>query len=57
MQSRTFTVTVGAMAAIAVIGTIASAVALYRSTKRDRSPVTQPAGATEPPRRTRRVRS
>jgi len=57
MQSRTFTVTVGAMAAIAVIGTIASAVALYRSTKRERSPVSQRAGATEAPRQTRRVRS
>jgi len=34
MQSTTFTVTVGIMAAIAVVGTVLSAVALYRSSKR-----------------------
>jgi membrane protein YqaA with SNARE-associated domain len=40
MQSPTFKITVGAMAAIAVIGTIVSGVALYRSTRggRDRAP-------------------
>jgi membrane protein YqaA with SNARE-associated domain len=50
MKSTTFTVTVAAMAAIAIIGTIVSAVALYRSTKRERgatpprtSPVSRPA--------------
>ena len=34
MRSTAFTVTVGAMTAIAIIGTIASAVTLYRGTKR-----------------------
>jgi membrane protein YqaA with SNARE-associated domain len=34
MRSTTFTVTVGVIAGIAIIGTIASGVALYRSTKR-----------------------
>jgi membrane protein YqaA with SNARE-associated domain len=33
MRSTTFTVTVGAMTAIAIIGTIVSAVAVYRGTK------------------------
>jgi len=36
MQSTTFTVTVGAMAAVAIVGTIVSGVALYRSTQRER---------------------
>ena len=34
MRSTAFTVTVGTMTAIAIIGTIASAVTLYRGTKR-----------------------
>jgi membrane protein YqaA with SNARE-associated domain len=58
MQSTTFTVTVGAMAAIAIVGTIVSAVALYKSAKRER-PVPSPArGVSDEPRReTRRVKS
>lgn len=52
MKSTTFTVTVAAMAAIAIIGTIVSGVALYRSTKRERgaprpsrtSPISRPTG-------------
>jgi membrane protein YqaA with SNARE-associated domain len=35
MQSTTFTVTVGIVAAIAIVGTIISAIALYRSSKRE----------------------
>jgi membrane protein YqaA with SNARE-associated domain len=35
MQSTTFTVTVGIMAGIAIVGTIISAIALYRSSKRE----------------------
>jgi uncharacterized membrane protein YdjX (TVP38/TMEM64 family) len=34
MQSTTFTVTIGVMTGIAIIGTIVSAVAVYRSTRR-----------------------
>jgi membrane protein YqaA with SNARE-associated domain len=45
MQSTTFTVTVGAMAAIAIIGTIVSGVALYRSTKRERGSPRRSRGA------------
>jgi len=48
MRSTAFTVTVGAMTAIAIIGTIASAVTLYRGTRRHEqcvgpeTPVTNP---------------
>jgi len=38
MRSTTFTVTVGALTAIAIIGTIVSAVAVYRGTKRHKRP-------------------
>lgn len=48
MKSTTFTVTVGAMAAIAIVGTIVSGVALYRSTKRE---------AASSPRRSRASRA
>jgi len=41
MQSTTFTVTVGAMAAVAIVGTIVSGVALYRSTQRERRSTSQ----------------
>lgn len=37
MESTTFKVTVGALAAIAIIGTIVSAIAVFRSTRRDSS--------------------
>jgi membrane protein YqaA with SNARE-associated domain len=47
MQSTTFTVTVGVMTAIAMVGTIVSAVAVYRGTRRGRRrPVV--AGGVEP---------
>ena len=49
MQSTTFTVTVGILAVIAIIGTLVSAIALYRSSKRERG--------YAPRRATRRVRS
>lgn len=58
MRSTTFTVTVGALAAIAIIGTIVSAVALYRSAKRDKG--VGKSRRAEPPevrRRSDRVRS
>jgi len=38
MRSTTFTVTVGALTAIAIIGTIVSAAAVYRGTKRHKRP-------------------
>jgi hypothetical protein len=34
MQSSTFTITIGVLTAMAIIGTIVSAVALYRGTRR-----------------------
>lgn len=57
MRSTTFTVTVGAMAAIAIVGTIVSAVALYRSTKREGRPSSQRAEREKPTGGTRRIRS
>lgn len=48
MRSTAFTVTVGAMTAIAIIGTIASAVTLYRGTKRHEQRVAPNAPATNP---------
>jgi membrane protein YqaA with SNARE-associated domain len=57
MQSTTFTVIVGSMAAIAVIGTIVSAIALYRSAKRDHTTTPRRAESSDAPRRTQRVRS
>jgi membrane protein YqaA with SNARE-associated domain len=54
MQSTTFTVTVGIMAGIAIIGTIVSCIALYRSTKRERPRGSPP---TESSRQSRSVRS
>ena len=39
MQSMTFTITVGIMTGIAIIGTIISAVAVYRTSKRAESPM------------------
>ena len=55
MKSTTFTVTVGAMAAIAIVGTIVSGVALYRSTKREpASPPSRSRASRAPhPRRVR----
>jgi len=58
MQSTTFTVTVGAFAAIAFVGTIVSAVALYKSAKRDRHVPPPSRGVVDEPRHdARRVRS
>jgi membrane protein YqaA with SNARE-associated domain len=48
MRSTAFTVTVGAMTAIAIIGTIASAVTLYRSTKRHEQRVAPNTPVTTP---------
>jgi membrane protein YqaA with SNARE-associated domain len=48
MRSTAFTVTVGAMTAIAIIGTIASAVTLYRSTKRHEQRVAPNTSVTNP---------
>lgn len=42
MQSTTFTVTIGVMTGIAIVGTIVSAIAVYRTTKRS-----GPAGASD----------
>ena len=58
MQSTTFTVTVGIIAAIAIVGTIISAIALYRSSKRE-PPVSTPRrmSTADGRERTRRVRS
>ena len=57
MQSTTFTVTVGAMAAIAIIGTIVSGVALYRSARRVRRPTPRRPSTSRAPTQARRVRS
>jgi membrane protein YqaA with SNARE-associated domain len=58
MQSTTFTVTVGIMAAIAIVGTVISAIALYRSAKRGPPGSTPRRASTAAGReRTRRVRS
>lgn len=48
MRSTAFTVTVGAMTAIAIIGTIASAVTLYRGTKRHEQRVAPKPPVTNP---------
>jgi membrane protein YqaA with SNARE-associated domain len=52
MRSTNFTVTVGAMTAIAIIGTIASAVAVYRGTKRHTPPPARETRVTHPESRT-----
>jgi membrane protein YqaA with SNARE-associated domain len=57
MQSTTFTVTVGVLAAIAIIGTIVSGVALYRSTRRDRDSTPQRSRGGRAQNQSRRVRS
>lgn len=58
MQSTTFTVTVAIMAIIAIVGTIVSAIALYRGSKGERRPhVPRRLASPEEPRQTRRVRS
>jgi len=58
MQSTTFTVTVGIVAAIAIVGTIVSAIALYRSSKRERPGPSPRRMSTDDSRsETRRVRS
>jgi membrane protein YqaA with SNARE-associated domain len=48
MRSTAFTVTVGAITAIAIIGTIASAVTLYRGTKRHEQRVAPNTSVTKP---------
>jgi membrane protein YqaA with SNARE-associated domain len=56
MESSTFKLTVGVMAAIAVIGTVVSAVAVYRST-RGGEQASKRSASTGGSRRTRRVKS
>jgi membrane protein YqaA with SNARE-associated domain len=56
MESSTFKITVGVMAAIAVIGTIVSGVAVYRSTRSTERAPSRPA-PSDGSRRTRSVRS
>lgn len=53
MQSSTFTAIVGVMTALAIIGTLVSAVAVYRGTKQPRSPAarTQRLAKREPRKR------
>ena len=55
MQSTTFTMIVGGMAVVATVGTVVSAIALYRSSKRERPGKSQ--RAADSPHPTRRVRS
>ena len=57
MKSTTFTVTVGALAAIAVIGTIVSGVALYRSARRERASTPRRTSGSRAPTQSRGVRS
>lgn len=58
MQSTTFTVTVAIMAIIAIVGTIVSAIALYRGSKREpQAHVPKGMASTEAPRQTRRIKS
>jgi membrane protein YqaA with SNARE-associated domain len=57
MQSPTFKIAVGAMAAIAVIGTIVSAIAVYRSTRGGAERPPKRGATTSGSRRTRSVRS
>lgn len=57
MQSPTFTLAVGAIAAIAIVGTIVSAVALYRSAKREGRSRPRRADPSTTAATTRRVRS
>jgi membrane protein YqaA with SNARE-associated domain len=48
MQSTTFTIVVGALIALAVIGTLVSAVAVYRSTKKGSGGSRGPEGSGKP---------
>jgi membrane protein YqaA with SNARE-associated domain len=57
MRSTTFTVAVGALTAVAIIGTIVSAVALYRSTRRPKRHAARDTRATSPGRRTTKAKS
>lgn len=57
MQSTTFTMIVGGMAVIAIVGTVVSAIALYRSAKRDRASGPRHAAPADRPSHTRRARS
>jgi len=57
MQSTTFTMIVGGMAAVAIVGTVVSAIAVYRSSKRKGATGPRRGVSTDSPRRTRRVRS
>jgi hypothetical protein len=57
MQSTTFTMIVGGMAVVATVGTVVSAIALYRSSKRERAPRPQRSASADSRHQTRRIRS
>jgi membrane protein YqaA with SNARE-associated domain len=57
MRSTTFTVIVGGLTAIAIVGTIASAVAVYRSTKGHKPYAARDSGVTNPGRRSTKAKS
>jgi membrane protein YqaA with SNARE-associated domain len=57
MRSTTFTVIVGGLTAIAIVGTIASAVAVYRSTKGHKRQGVRDSRVTNPGRRTTKAKS
>jgi membrane protein YqaA with SNARE-associated domain len=57
MRSTTFTVIVGGLTAIAIVGTIASAVAVYRSTKGHKRHDVRDSRVTNPGRRSTKAKS
>jgi membrane protein YqaA with SNARE-associated domain len=57
MRSTTFTVIVAGLTAIAIVGTIASAVAVYRSTKGHKRYAARDSGVTNPGRRSTKAKS
>jgi membrane protein YqaA with SNARE-associated domain len=57
MQSTTFTMIVGAMAAVAIVGTVVSAIALYRSSKRESGGGAPRTPSVKGRHHTRRIRS
>jgi membrane protein YqaA with SNARE-associated domain len=57
MRSTTFTVIVGGLTAIAIVGTIASAVAVYRSTKGHKRHAVRDSRVTNPGRRSTKAKS
>ncbi len=57
MQSTTFTMIVAGMAVIATVGSVVSAIALYRSSKRERASGPRRGTSADNPSHTRRIRS